>query len=56
MTWTTGAQLALIVMLLALSKTFDAGSDVLYGLFQRVERMDYVGISLILRSLLLLSA
>jgi O-antigen/teichoic acid export membrane protein len=52
MTWTTGAQLALIVMLLALSKTFDAGSDVLYGLFQRVERMDYVGISLILRSLL----
>jgi O-antigen/teichoic acid export membrane protein len=50
--WTAGAQLSLIVMLLALSKTFDAGSDVLYGLFQQVERMDYVGISLILRSLL----
>jgi len=52
MTWPAGAQLALIVVLLALSKAFDAGSDVLYGLFQQSERMDYVGISLILRSLL----
>lgn len=52
MAWTAGTQLALIVMLLALSKTFDAGSDVLYGLFQQMERMDYVGVSLVLRSVL----
>jgi O-antigen/teichoic acid export membrane protein len=52
MTWTAGAQLSLIVVLFALAKTFDAGSDVLYGLFQQSERMDYVGISFILRSLL----
>jgi len=52
MTWTTGAQLPLIVLLWALAKTFDAGSDALYGLFQQYERMDYVGFSLIFRGLL----
>jgi O-antigen/teichoic acid export membrane protein len=50
--WTGGAQLSLIIVLWALSKTFDAGSDVLYGLFQQSERMDYVGLSFILRGLL----
>src|SRR6202035_581396 len=43
---------ALIILLWALSKTADTGSDALYGLFQQSERMDYVGLSLILRGLL----
>jgi O-antigen/teichoic acid export membrane protein len=42
----------MIVVLWALSKTFDAGSDALYGLFQQSERMDYVGLSYILRGVL----
>jgi O-antigen/teichoic acid export membrane protein len=50
--WTSGAQLSMIVVLWALSKTFDAGSDALYGLFQQSERMDYVGLSYILRGVL----
>lgn len=48
----TAAQLFLIVALWTLAKTFDAGSDCLYGLFQQYERMDYVGLSLVLRGLL----
>lgn len=54
-TWTTGAQLSLIVMCWTFAKAFDAGSDILYGLFQQYERMDYVGLSLILRGLLALA-
>ena len=50
--WATGNQSALIILLWALSKAVDSGSDALYGLFQRSERMDYVGFSLILRGLL----
>ena len=50
--WSVSAQLSLIIVLWALSKTLDAGSDVLYGLFQQYERMDYVGLSYILRGLL----
>lgn len=50
--WAGNRQLALIVLLWALSKAADAGSDALYGLFQQSERMDYVGFSLILRGLL----
>ena len=50
--WTGGAQMSLIIVLWALSKTFDAGSDALYGLFQQSERMDYVGLSFTLRGLL----
>lgn len=50
--WVTSPQLPLVVLLWALSKAVDAGSDALYGLFQQSERMDYVGFSLILRGLL----
>lgn len=50
--WATGNQSALIILLWALSKAVDSGSDALYGLFQQSERMDYVGFSLILRGLL----
>jgi O-antigen/teichoic acid export membrane protein len=50
--WITGAQLPLIILLWALSKAVDSGSDALYGLFQRSERMDYVGLSLTLRGIL----
>jgi O-antigen/teichoic acid export membrane protein len=56
MTWSAEAQLSLIVVLWTLAKTFDAGSDALYGLFQQYERMDYVGLSLILRGLLALAS
>jgi len=52
MTRMTGVQLFLIVALWTLAKTFDAGSDCLYGLFQQYERMDYVGLSLVLRGIL----
>jgi len=45
-------QMALIVLFWALSKSFDSGSDCLYGFFQQSERMDYVGVSLALRGLL----
>jgi O-antigen/teichoic acid export membrane protein len=50
--WTIGSQSALIILVWALSKAVDSGSDALYGLFQQSERMDYVGLSLILRGLL----
>jgi O-antigen/teichoic acid export membrane protein len=50
--WVSGNQSALIILLWALSKAVDSGSDALYGLFQQSERMDYVGFSLILRGLL----
>jgi O-antigen/teichoic acid export membrane protein len=47
--YAVGNKLALIVLMWAASKTVDSGSDSLYGFFQRCERMDYVGASLILR-------
>ena len=50
--WAAGNQSALIILLWALSKAVDSGSDALYSLFQQSERMDYVGFSLILRGLL----
>lgn len=50
--WAAGNPAALIILLWALSKAVDAGSDALYGLFQQYERMDYVGVSLILRGVL----
>jgi O-antigen/teichoic acid export membrane protein len=50
--WAAGNQSALIILLWALSKTVDSGSDALYGLFQQSERMDYVGVSLTLRGFL----
>ena len=50
--WVIGSQSALIILLWALSKAVDSGSDALYGFFQQSERMDYVGISLTLRGLL----
>lgn len=56
MAWSAEAQLSLIVALWTLAKIFDAGSDALYGLFQQYERMDYVGLSLILRGLLALAS
>lgn len=52
MVWAGEVQMPLIILLWGLSKTFDAGSDVLYGLFQQAERMDYVGFSCMLRGLL----
>jgi O-antigen/teichoic acid export membrane protein len=54
--WLGGYQGALIVLLWALSKAIDSGSDALYGFFQQSERMDYVGISLVLRGLLAFSS
>jgi O-antigen/teichoic acid export membrane protein len=49
--WAAGNQSALIILLWGLSKAVDSGSDALYGFFQQSERMDYVGVSLILRGL-----
>ena len=54
--WAAGNQLALIILLWALSKVVDSGSDALYGLFQQSERMDYVGVSLILRGFLAIAS
>jgi O-antigen/teichoic acid export membrane protein len=56
MTLTSGVQLFPIVVLWTLAKTFDAGSDCLYGLFQQYERMDYVGLSLLFRGLFAFAA
>jgi O-antigen/teichoic acid export membrane protein len=50
--WAAGNQSALIILLWAFSKAVDSSSDALYGLFQQSERMDYVGVSLILRGIL----
>jgi O-antigen/teichoic acid export membrane protein len=50
--WVAGNPSALIILLWALSKVVDSGSDTLYGLFQQSERMDYVGVSLTLRGFL----
>jgi O-antigen/teichoic acid export membrane protein len=50
--WAVGNSSALIILFWALSKAVDSGSDALYGLFQRSERMDYVGFSLTLRGIL----
>ena len=47
--WMAGSAAGPIVILWALSKGVDAGSDSLYGLFQQRERMDYVGLSLTIR-------
>lgn len=52
--WAAGNQSAPIIVLWALSKAVDSGSDALYGLFQQSERMDYVGMSLTLRGVLAL--
>jgi len=43
------ARAATVVLLVAASKCADSLSDVVRGLFQRVERMNYSGISLMLR-------
>lgn len=51
LTWSADSRVALIVLLWVLSKTVDAGSDAVYGFCQQTERMDYVGLSLILRGL-----
>lgn len=50
--WFFDRALAPIVLCWALSKAVDSGSDVLYGLFQHSERMDYVGFSLTARGIL----
>ena len=50
--WSAGNQSALLILFWALSKAVDSGSDALYGLFQQFERMDYVGVSLLLRGVL----
>jgi O-antigen/teichoic acid export membrane protein len=50
--WTVDNALALIVLLWAFSRVIDSGSEALYGLFQRSERMDYISVSFALRGLL----
>lgn len=45
-----------VIMLIALGKTIDGVSDVVYGLLQQRERMDRMAISLLLRGLLQLAA
>ena len=54
--WATGNLSPLVVLLWALSKAVDSGSDAIYGLFQQYERMDYVGCSLILRGLMAIAS
>jgi len=54
--WAAGNQAALIILFWGLTKAIDSGSDALYGFFQQSERMDYVGVSLILRGLLAISS
>lgn len=40
---------ALVVLAVALAKAFESISDIVYGLMQKHERMDYIGISMILK-------
>lgn len=54
--WAAGSQSALMILIWALSKTVDSGSEGLYGFFQKSERMDYVGLSLALRGTLALAS
>lgn len=48
--------IALVILAVALSKTVESMSDVLYGLFQQRERMDFVAVSRLLRGPLALLA
>ncbi len=45
-------ELAVIVLLLGVFKSLEALSDTIYGFLQRREQMDFIGISLIVKSLL----
>ena len=47
---------AMIVLAVALAKAFESVSDIVYGLMQKHERMDYIGISMALKGLLSLVA
>lgn len=47
---------AVVVILVGLTKSIEALSDILYGLFQQREQMNLIGISLITRGFLSLSA
>jgi len=42
----------LVLMLVGLAKGFEAAGDILYGLFQRQERLDRLGVSLMLKGIL----
>lgn len=46
---------ALIILLIAISKIIDSYSDVIYGQLQQKERMDYIGISRIIKGIVTLS-
>jgi O-antigen/teichoic acid export membrane protein len=49
--WVAGGDSYLIILFWTLSKAADTSSDALYALFQQAERMDYMGLSLILRAI-----
>ena len=51
-----GGETGLVILLWGLAKSIDALSDIVRGLFQKHERMDLCGISLILRSIFALIA
>ncbi len=50
--WQSTLQLGLVIFMVGLSKSFETISDLLYGLMQRQERLDKLGISQILKSTL----
>ena len=45
-----------VIVVLAIAKGVEAGSDLAYGWFQRADQMQYVGLSNILRSILSVAA
>lgn len=45
-------QTGLVLLFVGLAKSFEAAADMLYGLLQREERLDKLGVSLILKSVL----
>jgi O-antigen/teichoic acid export membrane protein len=45
-------EVSLVILLVGLAKAFESVSDIYYGLFQQHERMDRVGLSLIIKGLL----
>lgn len=47
---------ALVIFLVGVAKSFEAVSDILYGLLQQRERMDRIGVSMVTKGLLSLAA
>lgn len=50
--WQQNTHTGLVILLIGLSKAFEAFADVLYGVMQREERLDKLGMSLMLKSVL----